>query len=102
MKYWLVITLLLLSPSLVAAVCQPEEGMTKDEVFAECGPPDYAEVIRGDDPDTAIPLSSNDAAILNSEHHMVAWQYDLFEGEDSRIILFRNGRVAKCCLPEIN
>lgn len=102
MNYWLAIALFLLSPSLASAVCHPDEGMTKDEVFAECGPPDYAEVIRGGNPDTAIPLSSNDAAILDGEHLMVVWQYNLFEGEDSRIILFRNGRVVKCCLPEIN
>lgn len=102
MKYWLAIALLLLSPSLAAAVCQPDEGMTKHEVLAECGPPDYAEVIRGDNPDTAIPLSSNDAEILNNDNLMVVWQYDLFDDTDSRIILFRNGQVVRCCLPEMD
>ena len=100
MKYWLAIALLLLLPSLTAAICQPDEGMTKDEVFAKCGPPDYAEVVRGNEPNTAIPLSTNDAALLNHEQPVVLWQYDLFDGEDSRIIIFRNGQVVRCCLPE--
>jgi hypothetical protein len=100
MRYWLVIALFLLLPSLATAICQPDEGMTKDEVFAECGPPDYAEIIRSDNPDTAIPLSTNDAALLNNEHPVVLWQYDLFDGENSRIIMFRSGQVVRCCLPE--
>lgn len=100
MKYRLAIALLLLSPSLAAAICQPDEGMTKDEVFAECGPPDYAEVVRGAEFNSAIPLSSNDAVLLNDNHPMVLWQYDLFDSNDSRIIMFRNGLVVRCCLPE--
>lgn len=99
MKYWLAIALLLLLPSLTFAICQPDIGMTKDEVFAECGPPDYAEIIRGDESESAIPLSTNDAALLNNENPMVLWQYDLFDGENSRIIMFRNGQVIRCCLP---
>ncbi len=100
MKSWSVIALFLLLPALAAALCQPDEGMTKDEVFAECGPPDYAEIVRGDESDTAIPLSTNDAVLLKGDHPVVLWQYDLFEGEDSRIIMFRHGRVLKCCLPQ--
>lgn len=100
MKYQLTIFLFLLLPSLASAICQPSEGMTKDAVFAECGPPDYAEVIRGNQSDTTIPLSTDDAALLSSEHPVVLWQYDLFDGEDSRIIMFRNGQVVRCCLPE--
>lgn len=99
MRYWLVIALILL-PSLSTAICNPNEGMTKDEVFDECGPPDYTEVIRGLEPDTAIPLRTDDAALLNDEQPMVLWQYDLFDKEDSRIIMFRNGQVVRCCLPE--
>lgn len=102
MKYWLAIALLLLSPSLATAICQPDKGMTKEEVFAECGPPDYAEVIRGDKMDTAIPLSTNDAELLHNDQPMVLWQYDLFDSNDSRIIMFRNGLVVRCCLPEID
>jgi hypothetical protein len=102
MRYWLLIALFALLPSLAVAICQPDEGMTKDEVFAECGPPDYAEVIRGEELDTAIPLSTNDAALLNNEYPMVLWQYDLFDGKDSRIIMFRNGLVVRCCLPKID
>lgn len=102
MNYWLAIALLLLLPSLAAAICHPDEGMTKNEVFAECGPPDYAEIVHGDEADTAIPLSTDDAELLNTEHPVVLWQYDLFDGEDSRIIMFRAGRVVKCCLPEID
>lgn len=100
MKYWLIIAMFLWLPSLSAAICQPDEGMTKDQVYAECGPPDYTEVVRGVEPETAIPLATNDAALLNNEHPMVLWQYDLFDREDSRIIMFRNGQVVRCCLPE--
>lgn len=101
MKYWLFITLFLL-PSFAVAICQPEEGKTKDEVFAECGPPDYAEVMRSDESDTALPLNAEDAELLQDDHPLVLWQYDAFEDGSSRIILFRDGRVVRCCLPEID
>lgn len=99
MRYWLVIALFLL-PSLAVAICQPEEGMTKDEVFAECGPPDYAEVMRSDESNTALPLNAADAELLQTDHPLVLWQYDAFKDDESRIILFRDGRVMRCCLPE--
>ena len=102
MKSWLAIALILLSPSLATAICQPDEGMTKKEVYALCGPPDYAEIVRGDEQNTAIPLSTKDATLLSNEYPMVLWQYDLFENEKSRIIMFRNGQVVRCCLPEID
>lgn len=100
MRYWLVIALFLLLPSLTVAICQPKEGMTKDEVFAQCGPPDYAEVMRSDESDTALPLNAEDAELLQADHPLVLWQYDAFEDEESRIILFLDGRVMRCCLPE--
>ena len=100
MKYLVVITLFLLLPALATAICQPDEGMTKDEVFAKCGPPDYAEIVRGDESETAIPLNANDALLLKNNQPMVLWQYNLFEGNDSRIIIFSNGQVVRCCLPK--
>lgn len=102
MKKWPVILSFVLWPALVGAICQPEQGMTKDEVFSQCGPPDYAEVIRSDESDTALPLSDDDAQLLQEDHPLVLWQYDTFEDEISRIIVFRDGRVVRCCLPEQN
>ena len=100
MKYWSIAVLFLLLPALALAICQPDEGMTKDEVFVKCGPPDYAEIVRGDESDTAMPLNTDDVLLLENDLPMVLWQYDPFDGEDSRIIIFRNGLVVRCCLPE--
>ncbi|MEZ4484359.1 MAG: DUF2845 domain-containing protein [Syntrophotaleaceae bacterium] len=94
--------MLLLWPALAGAICEPDEGMTKDEVFTQCGPPDYAEVIRSDESDTALPLNDEDAELLQEEHPLVLWHYNAFEGEASRIILFREGRVVRCCLPDMD
>ncbi len=100
MKKWTVILSLMIFPALAGALCQPDQDMTKDEVFAQCGPPDYTEVIRSDESDTALPLNADDAELLQEDHPLVLWQYNAFEGETSRIILFRAGRVVRCCLPE--
>jgi len=101
MRIWPIIALLLL-PTLASAICQPEEGMSKKEVYDLCGPPDYTEIVYGQIRETAMPLTTGDAELLEGEQTMVLWQYDLFEGEASRIILFHKGRVVKCCLPEID
>ncbi len=100
MKKWTVFPLLVLLPTLAGAICQPDQGLTKDEVYAQCGPPDYTEVIRSDESDTALPLKADDAELLQASHPLVLWHYDAFEDEESRIILFRDGRVVRCCLPE--
>lgn len=100
MKKWTVILPLVMLPALASAICEPDQGMTKDEVFAQCGPPDYAEVMRSDESDTALPLNADDAELLQEDHPLVLWQYDAFEDDISRIIVFRDGRVVRCCLPE--
>ncbi len=101
MKVIGVYLLLLLLPSVTLALCEPETGMTKGQVLELCGPPDYAEIIKDENPDTALPFTEDDLSLLKEEFSspVIVWHYAPFEDEKSRMVLFRSGVVIRCCLP---
>jgi hypothetical protein len=99
MKRLSLILLLLSVPALAWSLCEPQTGMTKKEVLALCGDPDYTEIIEEDGSDTALPFTEQDLALIEDEGVVVVWHYAPFGGENSRMVLFRRGRVVRCCLP---
>jgi hypothetical protein len=101
MNRLLIFLLLLFVPALAYGLCQPEIGMTKEQVFALCGTPDYAEIMHEDGSETALPFQKEDLALLKEEGVTVVWHYDPFDEENSRMILFRQGLVVHCCRPSI-
>lgn len=99
MKRLSVVLLLLSIPMLARSLCEPEIGMTKKEVLALCGAPDYTEIIEEDDGETALPFTEQDLALIEEGGVVVVWHYAPFDEENSRMILFRRGRVVRCCRP---
>jgi hypothetical protein len=99
MNRLLIFLLPLFVPALVFGFCQPEIGMTKEQVRALCGAPDYAEILQEDDSGTALPFQEEDWALAREEGVTVVWHYDPFDEENSRMVLFRQGLVVHCCRP---
>jgi hypothetical protein len=99
MKHLPLVLLLLSIPALACGLCEPNTGMTKEEVLALCGTPDYTEIIEENGSETALPFNEEDLALIEDEDVVVVWQYSPFDEENSRMILFRRGRVVRCCLP---
>jgi hypothetical protein len=99
MKHLSLVLLLLFLPALAYGLCHPETGMTKEEVLALCGTPDYTEIVREDDGETALPFNEQDLALIEEEGLTVVWHYAPFDEENSSMVLFRRGRVVRCCRP---
>jgi hypothetical protein len=99
MKHLSLILLLLSLPVLARGLCEPQTGMTKKEVLTLCGAPDYTEIIQEDGGETALPFTGQDLALIENEGVIVVWHYAPFDEENSRMVLFRRGRVVRCCLP---
>lgn len=99
MKRFPLVLLLLSIPALACGLCEPNADMTKEEVLTLCGAPDYSEIIEENGSETALPFNEEDLALIEDEGVVVIWQYSPFDKEKSRMILFRRGRVVRCCLP---